>query len=169
MPRSLLRRSAVQFAAQKCRAAAMAERGFVTRCAMVTITGEVFSLAQFPVHLGAVARIDRLPEFTGDMAWYQAYGAQFGQHNDGGRLISMHTFAQSWTSWEMHPHGEELVLCTAGIITIWQQTVDGNEAVVLQPGDAVINPAGLWHTADVVALATVVFVTAGAGTEHRPR
>lgn len=129
----------------------------------------VFALAQLPVHLDAALGIHRLPEFTGDMAWYQAYGAQFGDLDGGGRLVSMHTFAESWTSWEMHPHGEELVLCSAGTITIWQQTIDGTRAVVLQPGDAVINPAGVWHTADVAAPATAVFITAGAGTEHRPR
>ncbi|MBP9087233.1 MAG: cupin domain-containing protein [Kofleriaceae bacterium] len=124
---------------------------------MATTTSKGFSRAQFPVHLGAVARIDRLPEFTGDMAWYQAYDARFAQLDGGGRLVSMHGFRESWTSWEMHPHGEELVLCTAGTITIWQQTADGNQAVVLQPGDAVINPAGVWRTADVAAPATAAF------------
>jgi quercetin dioxygenase-like cupin family protein len=136
---------------------------------MATTTNPVFALAQFPVHLDGALRIHRLPEFTGDPAWYQAYGAQFENLDGGGRLVTMHSFAEPWTSWEMHPHGEELVLCTAGTITIWQQTTNGNQAVVLQPGDAIINPAGVWHTADVTAPATLFFITAGAGTEHRPR
>jgi hypothetical protein len=28
---------------------------------------------------------------------------------------------------------------------------------------------GTWHTADVAGAATAVFITAGLGTQHRPR
>ena len=41
--------------------------------------------------------------------------------------------------------------------------------MTLGPGEAVINPRGVWHTADVEDPATVLFITAGAGTENRPR
>ena len=36
-------------------------------------------------------------------------------------------------------------------------------------GEYVINAPGVWHTADVEGSATALFITAGAGTEHRPR
>lgn len=36
-------------------------------------------------------------------------------------------------------------------------------------GDYAINPRGVWHTADVAGHATALFITAGVGTEHRPR
>jgi hypothetical protein len=36
-------------------------------------------------------------------------------------------------------------------------------------GDYAINDPGVWHTADVDGSATVLFITAGLGTEHRPR
>jgi hypothetical protein len=42
-------------------------------------------------------------------------------------------------------------------------------SVVLKPGQYAINEAGVWHTADVERRATAVFITAGRGTEHRPR
>ncbi len=32
-----------------------------------------------------------------------------------------------------------------------------------------INEPGVWHTADVESTATALFITAGLGTEHRPR
>lgn len=32
-----------------------------------------------------------------------------------------------------------------------------------------INEPGTWHTADVQSEATALFVTAGMGTQHRPR
>jgi hypothetical protein len=39
----------------------------------------------------------------------------------------------------------------------------------LSAGEAIINPPGVWHTADISAPATAVFITAGIGTEVRPR
>jgi quercetin dioxygenase-like cupin family protein len=62
------------------------------------------------------------------------------------------------------------VLCTSGSITLHQEHPDGSTATVtLEPGQYVINPPGVWHTADIEDKATAVFITAGAGTEIRPR
>lgn len=125
------------------------------------------SLNRNPIHLGRGATAISEPEFTG-MEWYAAYGER---HADGaeGRLVSMSTFAVPWSAWEMHPSGSEVVLCTAGEITLLQE-IDG--AVVrthLRPGEYAINEPGVWHTADVEGPATAVFITAGAGTQHRER
>ena len=87
-----------------------------------------------------------------------------------GRLVSLHSFAESWDSWEMHPRGHEVVVCTAGTIVLTQEFPDGRvEQVTLSPGDYAINDPGVWHTADVEAEATALFITAGEGTQHRPR
>ena len=84
--------------------------------------------------------------------------------------MSMYTFAAPWDAWEMHPNGHEIVVCTAGAITLHQEHADGTtDEVRLAVGEAAINPPGTWHTADVDGTATCVFVTAGIGTEHRPR
>ena len=40
---------------------------------------------------------------------------------------------------------------------------------MLDAGQAIVNPPGVWHTADVDGEATALFVTAGLGTEIRPR
>ena len=70
----------------------------------------------------------------------------------------------------MHPFGEEVVLCTAGAITLHQQFADGSVATVtLGPGEYAINPRSCWHTADITSSATAVFITAGFGTVGRPR
>ena len=39
----------------------------------------------------------------------------------------------------------------------------------LRTGEYAINPPGVWHTADVESEATALFITAGLGTELRPR
>ena len=60
----------------------------------------------------------------------------------------MHTFSAPWESWEVHPHGDELVVCTDGTISLHQE-IDGEvRTVTIRAGEAVINPSGVWHTAD---------------------
>jgi hypothetical protein len=131
------------------------------------------SLAVHPIHLDTNAGAVVEPEFTGGPSWYAAYEVR---HQDadgtGGRLVSMFTFTESWDVWEMHPAGHEVVLCTGGVMTLHQEHADGATATVtLAAGEYAINPPGTWHTADVDVggEATGVFITAGAGTQHRPR
>jgi quercetin dioxygenase-like cupin family protein len=121
------------------------------------------------IHLGLGATAITQPAFTG-MDWYESYAERHGADGAEGRLVSMHRFAVSWDSWEMHPAGTEVVLCTDGQITMHQEFPDGRlEQIVLNAGDYVINPPGVWHTADVEAAATALFITCGMGTTHRPR
>jgi mannose-6-phosphate isomerase-like protein (cupin superfamily) len=127
------------------------------------------SLFTRPAHLGRGGAAHVLPEFTG-LDWYEDYVANHADDGPEGRLVSLYTFTEDWTSWEMHPLGAEIVACITGGMTLHQQQPDGGiETVRLGPGDYVINPPGVWHTADVAESATAVFVTAGWGTEHRPR
>ncbi|MFN2099068.1 cupin [Altererythrobacter sp. MF3-039] len=121
------------------------------------------------IHLGLGATAVAQPPFSG-MEWYEEYGQRHGGDGREGRLVSMYSFSESWDSWERHPVGEEVVICTEGCITLHQEFPDGRTAqVTLNPGEYAINPAGVWHTADVEAAATAVFITAGEGTDHRPR
>jgi mannose-6-phosphate isomerase-like protein (cupin superfamily) len=130
---------------------------------------DVFRLHETPVHLGLGATVRRLEPFTGEMSWYERYGEQTVDDGAEGRLVSMHTFDGPWDSWEVHPSGEELVLCTDGEITLVQEVDGGVRTVTLRPGEAVVNPPGVWHTADVDGTATCLFITAGMGTEGRLR
>jgi quercetin dioxygenase-like cupin family protein len=126
------------------------------------------SLERFPIHIGLGARAVPQPEFTG-MEWYAAYAARHADDGSEGRLVQVSTFSASWTSWERHPAGDEAVICTAGEITLIQELPDGLHKVTLRAGDYAINPRGVWHTADIAGHATALFITAGAGTEHRAR
>ncbi len=129
----------------------------------------VDSLSTHPIHLGLGATAVGEPEFTGDMEGYSNYGARHANDGVEGRLVSMHTFSESWDVWEMHPRGHEVVICVAGEITLVQEIDAQEHRSVLRPGEYAINDPGVWHTADVAGSATAVFVTAGVGTEHRPR
>ena len=125
-------------------------------------------LERFPLHLGLGSRAVPQPEFTG-MEWYAAYTERHAADGSEGWLVSLFSFSESWTSWERHPAGDEAVICTAGEITLIQEWPGGIQKVALRVGEYAINPRGVWHTADVADHATALFITAGRGTEHRPR
>jgi mannose-6-phosphate isomerase-like protein (cupin superfamily) len=129
----------------------------------------VFAVSDHPVHLGLGARVVPLPRFDGTPEWYQRYGEAHADDGPEGRLVSMHTFGEPWDTWEMHPKGDELVLCVAGSVVLHQEIGGDVRTVRLDAGQAVINPPGAWHTADVTGSCTCVFITAGEGTEIRPR
>jgi mannose-6-phosphate isomerase-like protein (cupin superfamily) len=103
------------------------------------------------------------------MEWYAAYLERHAADGNDGWLVQMYAFSASWTSWEKHPAGDEAVICIAGAITLIQELPEGTRKVVLRAGDYALNPRGVWHTADVEDSATALFITAGRGTEHRPR
>ena len=130
---------------------------------------DTFDLSRFPVHLGLGATVEQLRAFDGTPDWYQRYGDAHAPDGSEGRLVSLHTFDAPWDSWEVHPNGDELVLCVAGRITLHQEVDGGVRTATLETGEAIVNPPGVWHTADVDAPATALFITAGMGTEVRPR
>ena len=130
---------------------------------------QAFDLSRFPVHLGLGARVANLPEFTGEMSWYERYGEAHAADGAEGRLVSLHRFDAPWDSWEMHPEGEELVLCLRGRIVLIQELDGKPSPIALAENQAAINPAGVWHTADVDREAQALFITAGKGTQIRPR
>ncbi len=127
------------------------------------------SLEQHPVHLGLGATVQPQPVFTGELAWYESYMARHLADGAEGRLVALHSFDESWTSWEMHPSGEELVLCTEGELELVQELAAGEHRVYLRKGDYAVNPAGVWHTANCRGGCTALFITAGKDTQHRPR
>lgn len=131
--------------------------------------GGKFRLDAVPVHLGRGATVRPQPPFTGDPQWYEQYGARTAADGVEGRLVMLHTFTEPWSSWEVHPLGEELVVCTGGSMTLLQEIDGAVRSIDLGPGEAVVNPPGVWHTADVADEATALFITAGMSTESRPR
>ena len=123
-----------------------------------------------PLHLGLGATAIPQPEMTGSMDWYEAYGARHGDDGAEGRLVARHHFTESWASWEMHPHGDEVVVCLDGEMVLHQEYADGStDMVTLTAGRYAIHPPGTWHTADIKGEATALFITAGLGTQHRAR
>lgn len=126
-------------------------------------------LESVPVHLGLGARAEPLDGFSWDPAFLAAYDERVASDGAEGRLVTMGPLTDDWSSWERHPAGEEVVLCLSGRCRLVQE-VDG-EAVAIEvgAGEYVVNPPGVWHTADVLEPGSMLFITPGRGTEHRPR
>ena len=127
------------------------------------------SLYDFPIHLGRGARAVEEPQFTGP-DWYEDYEVRHADDMYEGRIVSLFRFEEPWTSWEMHPAGDEVVCCIQGHMTLHQELSDGStRSHELGPGEYAINPPGAWHTADADGPVVAFFITAGKGTTHRPR
>lgn len=129
----------------------------------------VIPLEKVPVHLGLGATAVPQEPITGELEWYERYAKRNAADGTEGRLVTLHSFSKPWRMWEMHPNGSELVICIDGEITMHQEIDGQRHSVALRRGEAVVNEPGIWHTADVSAPATALFITAGLGTEHRPR
>lgn len=130
-------------------------------------------LEQHPVHLDAHGGATAQPAFPAGpaaMQWYEDYAQRTATDGASGRLVSVFAFDRDWDSWEMHPEGEEMVLCLEGRIVLWQEVGEREPArTELGAGDYAINPAGVWHTADVAEPSRALFITPGLDTRHRPR
>ncbi len=132
-------------------------------------TPQVFDLSSTFVHLGLGSVARELPGFEWTEAYLSGYETATAGDGPDGRLVTMSPQAETWTQWERHPAGDELVVQLAGRSILIQDLPGGENRLELGPGQAVINPKGVWHTADVVEPGTALFVTPGVGTEHRER
>ena len=121
------------------------------------------------VHLGLGSRAVPLPDFEFTPEHLERYDEMSAPDGGEGRLVSFGRHEGDWTSWERHPAGEEVVLVITGRVVLHQEIDDEVRQTELGPGQFVVNPPGVWHTADVVEPGDALFITPGLGTEHRPR
>jgi mannose-6-phosphate isomerase-like protein (cupin superfamily) len=129
---------------------------------------DAFNLSDVFIHLGVGSTATPLPDFAWSPEYLAGYQERFAADGAEGRLICVMAQEETWDSWERHPAGDEVVVLLSGRVDLVQD-LDGAEHVVeLQPGQAVINPAGVWHTARVHEPGVALFVTPGRGTEAKP-
>ena len=118
-------------------------------------------------HLGEDGSV--LPLQVTESFWSDLSGGRY-DHLGPGRLVSWIAFSESWESWEVHPDGDELVCLLSGSMDFVLDRRPEEETVALrEPGAFLVVPRGVWHTANVNTPSTGLFITAGEGTQHRPR
>jgi mannose-6-phosphate isomerase-like protein (cupin superfamily) len=87
----------------------------------------------------------------------------------GRLLVSSFTFAEDWSTWEMHAAGDEIVCLLSGAVTMVLDRNGVEDLVHLDsPGAFAIVPKGAWHTARTSVPTQMLFVTPGEGTANRP-
>jgi mannose-6-phosphate isomerase-like protein (cupin superfamily) len=86
----------------------------------------------------------------------------------GGMLVTVGTGAGDWEHWEMHPAGDEVLVLLEGRLRMIFERPGGEEAHALTPGATLIVPAGVWHRAAAQRDVRMLFMTYGAGTQHKP-
>lgn len=128
-----------------------------------------FDLSKVYVHLGLGSVAERLTDFEWSAEYLKRYQEERAADGDEGRLVMISAQEKSWTTWERHPAGDEVVVALSGHQTLIQELDGEVHRIELHPGEAAINPRGAWHTADVHEPGSALFITAGRGTEHRPR
>lgn len=122
-----------------------------------------------PIHLGPGGTARPVEGFAWTREQLAIYERETAADGPDGRMVIMSHTAGSWTSWERHPAGAEVVIACTGTHRFVQELDDGERVVEIGPGMALINPPGVWHTADSTDGGWIVAITPGLHTEHRPR
>ena len=121
------------------------------------------------MHLGLGSTAKPIEGFAWDPEVLQAYSAAVAADGAEGRMVTIFDGDGVGDDWERHPAGDELVVCLSGSVTVTRDVDGVPDRVVLAPGEATVNPAGAWHAVDMAGPATILTITAGLGTDHRPR
>ena len=128
-----------------------------------------FDITQVPIHLGPGGTAHAIENFDWSAEGLAAYERETRADGADGRMVMMFHMAGAWTTWERHPVGAEVVIACTGTHRFVQELDEGEHVVELSPGQALVNPPGVWHTADSGEGGWVVAITPGLDTEHRPR
>lgn len=86
-----------------------------------------------------------------------------------GSLFCFLEFDGSWSHWESHPAGDELILLLGGSAEIeLEVNPDRTETIHLNAEkSACLMPRGLWHRLRAQTGSRLAFLTPGEGTRHR--
>jgi len=86
----------------------------------------------------------------------------------GGWLMMSSDVSEDMGHWEMHPNGEEMLICLSGAMRVIEEVNGAERETVLPAGHVHAVKHGLWHRICVEAPGRMMHLTWGEGTEHRP-
>lgn len=133
------------------------------------VSDGVLSLTTTPIHFSAGGGAVPINGFAFDPASFESYISGHTNASDPGRLGFIEHSAESWKLWERHPAGDEVVVVVSGVALFIQEIDGAQQHARVGAGEAIINPAGVWHTADVEEPFSALYLTPCPGTNHRPR
>ena len=128
---------------------------------------KALTLASNYLRLKADSSIEVLP--GGPPFWEKLMRGEFGDFKHE-YLVTTSTFAEDWPSWENHVNGDEIVYLLSGKVEFFLELPEGTVSIVVdKPGDYVKVPRNTWHTAKTSVETCMLFITAGEGTQVRPK
>jgi len=68
---------------------------------------------------------------------------------------------------ERHPDGDEALYFISGRIRVTVETTPV-EVLLMNPGDGLVVPKGVWHRVDIVEPSQIMYVTPAPHGEYRP-
>lgn len=132
----------------------------------VEMNSKSLDVLQTFLHIKDGGKSSAIP--VSDTFWKDLAGGAYPELEHG-RLLSAFTFSEPWPVWECHPAGEEIVMLLSGSVVMVLESEGGEKTVPLsKTGAFVVVPAGVWHTARASEVSTLLFLTPGAGTQHKP-
>ena len=85
-----------------------------------------------------------------------------------GRMVSAYEMTDDWDHWENHPAGDEVLIVLSGGMTLILEENTSERLIKMTTGTTSIVPRGVWHTAKVTEPTTLIAITPGRGSGHRP-
>jgi hypothetical protein len=131
--------------------------------------GDAFELTKTYIHLGSGATATEVPDFSWSPQNVMSYLRRFASDRSEGRLVGVVPAVRSWSHWERHAEGDEVVMQLDGCSDVVQDLDGEYRTIRLRPGQAIINPRNVWHTSDVHEPGQTLFIVAGRKTDYRPR
>jgi uncharacterized cupin superfamily protein len=128
-----------------------------------------FDLSTTYVHLGLGSKMAELADFSWSADHLRQYVRSFAADGGEGRLVGIIHVGRTWDHWECHRGGDELVVQLSGSCDVIQELDGELHTITLTPGQAMINPRGVWHTSDVHEPGESLFIAGGRRTVYRPR
>jgi quercetin dioxygenase-like cupin family protein len=85
-----------------------------------------------------------------------------------GRLMGKTGQSSDWDHWERHPAGDEVLTLLSGELELVLDMPEGEQRARVKAGETFVVPKGVWHRGIVHKPGELMFITPGAGTEHKP-
>ncbi|HRH41717.1 MAG TPA: cupin domain-containing protein [Pyrinomonadaceae bacterium] len=124
-------------------------------------------LSDFTENYASLGKNGEINIFTGGNDFWSLSAEKLNEIGENW-LITEFYFEEDWQTWEMHPHGEEIVYLLSGSMDLILEREGISQAIELRSRGLVIIPEGTWHTAKVLEPSNMLVITLGKETKTRP-
>lgn len=124
-------------------------------------------LSDFTENYASLGKNGEINIFAGGNDFWSLSAEKLNQIGENWLITEFH-FAEDWQTWEMHPHGEEIVYLLSGSMDLILEKDGISQTVELRSKGLVIIPEEMWHTAKVLEPSNMLVITLGKETNTRP-